>query len=60
MAEKIQPKLEVCTIRVMFPVQSDEHAIDCKKKVTAIFSEVPEAQIHFSITNAILPPNFKA
>ncbi|GAI82563.1 unnamed protein product, partial [marine sediment metagenome] len=27
-----------CTIRIMFPVESDEQAIDCKKKVKEALS----------------------
>ena len=50
-----QPKTEICSIRIMFPVQSDEQAIDVKKKITALLSDTPEAHIQFSLMNA--PPN---
>jgi len=40
---------EICSIRIMFPVKSDEEAIEYKKKVIAILSEIPEAQIQFSL-----------
>lgn len=43
-----QPK-EMCTLRIMFPVVSDEQALDIKKKVSAIVNEIPDAQIHFAI-----------
>ncbi len=45
---------EICSIRIMFPVESDESAIEYKKKITDILSEIPEAQIHFTISS--LPP----
>ena len=49
------PKAEICTIRIMFPVKSDEQSIEYKKKITALLSEIPEAQIQFSLLNAPLP-----
>ncbi len=42
---------EICTIRVMFPVSSDEEAIDIKKKVAELLSHLPESQITFSLAN---------
>lgn len=44
-----QPKKELCQIRVMFPVESDEQAIDYKKKIAAIVKDIPEAQLFFNI-----------
>lgn len=44
-----QPKQEVCTIKIMFPVDSDEQAIDYKKKITALLSEISDAHINFSL-----------
>ena len=43
---------EICSIRIMFPVESDEQAIEYKKKIGALLAEVPEAQIQFSIMSA--------
>lgn len=51
--------LEVCTIRIMFPVESDEQAIGYKKKITALLSEIPEAQIHFNLMPIPAGPNDK-
>lgn len=45
-------KKELCTIRIMFPVESDEQAIEYKRKIAAILSEIPDAQIQFSLMNA--------
>lgn len=52
----LQPK-EICTLRIMFPVVSDEQALDIKKKVSAIVNEISNAQIHFAIVpSPPLPP----
>ena len=44
-----QPKKEICTIRIMFPVDSDEQAIEYKKKIAAVLAAIPEAQIQFGL-----------
>lgn len=46
------PKPEICTIRIMFPVTSDEQAIGFKTKITELLSEVPDVIIHFGISTA--------
>lgn len=54
-----QPKKEVCTIRIMFPVESDEQAIACKKKIKEVLSDIPEVNVQFSLVDLssnILPP----
>ncbi len=50
-----QLKQELCTIRIVFPVTSDEQAIHVKKKIADSLKEIPEAQIQFSIMTS--PPN---
>ncbi|GAI74609.1 unnamed protein product, partial [marine sediment metagenome] len=40
---------EICTIRILFPVESDEKAIEYKRKIAAILSDIPDAQIQFSL-----------
>jgi len=50
-----QPEKELCTIRIMFPVDTDEQAIDYKKKISEVLAAIPEAQIQFSLMKA--PPN---
>ena len=47
-------KQELCTIRIMFPVESDEQALEYKKKITALFSDMPNAHTHFEIMTS--PP----
>lgn len=48
-----QDKREICTIRIMFPVDSDEQAIDCKKKIAALLAEIPDSQIQFSLMGSM-------
>ena len=47
-----EPKKQLCTIRIMFPVISDEEAIEYKKKLTEILSPIANAQIQFSLTTS--------
>jgi len=47
---------EICSIRIMFPVKSDEQAIDYKKKIAALLAEIPDAQIQFSLMSAPVKP----
>lgn len=42
-------KVEICSIRIMFPVKSDEEAIAYKKKIADILSDNPDAQTQFSL-----------
>lgn len=44
-----KPKGEICTIRIMFPVETDEQAIEYKKKIQAALEDKPDAQIQFSL-----------
>jgi len=41
---------ELCTIRIMFPIDSDEQAIEIKKKIKDALSDKSDAQIQFTIT----------
>jgi len=45
-----QPK-QICSIRIMFPVNTDEQAIEYKKKISDTLSDKPEARIEFSLSN---------
>lgn len=47
--QKVKFNREVCSIRIMFPVESDDQAIDFKKKIAALLAEIPDAQIQFSL-----------
>jgi len=48
------PKKEVCSIRILFPVESDEQAIEYKKKITTLLQDIKDVQVQFSISN--MPP----
>ena len=48
-------KQEVCTIRIVFPVESDEKAIEYKRKIAAILAEIPEANMQFSLMSMDKP-----
>lgn len=54
MDEPNQAPKQVCSIRIMFPVDTDEQAIECKKKIAVALSEIKNAQINFSLMNT--PP----
>ncbi len=53
-----QGKTEICTIRMMFPADSDEQAIAYKKKISLILAEIPDAQMQFSL--ATIPDSLNA
>lgn len=52
-----QTQKQICTLRIAFPVDTDEQAIEYKKKITGILAEIQDAQIQFSLMNA--PPQMK-
>lgn len=53
-----QPKVkgEVCTIRIMFPVTSDEQAIDYKKKIANVLSDNDDVVVDFRLSTLPAPP----
>lgn len=50
-------KKELCTIRILFPVESDEKAIEYKKEIAKILNDIPEAQIQFGLSSIPTRPN---
>lgn len=44
-------KQEVCSINILFTVDSDDEAIGYKKKIGDIFSTLPNVQIQFRLVN---------
>lgn len=40
---------QICSIRIMFPVDTDERAIEYKKKIAEVLSNIPNATINFSL-----------
>lgn len=43
-------KQEICTVRIAFPVESDEQAIGYKKKINDVLVDIPNARIEFALT----------
>jgi len=41
----------VCSIQIGFPVSSDEQAIEYKKKIGEILSDIPNVRIEFTLTS---------
>lgn len=40
---------QICTIRIMFPVDTDDDAIVFKKKFGAVVSEIRDAHVEFTL-----------
>lgn len=53
--DKPQTMQEVCTIRIGFAVESDEQAIEYKKKISEILADISNAHIEFSLTSVPIP-----
>lgn len=47
--KQVQIPKQLCTIRIAFPVETDEQAIELKKKVSDVLGDVPQARLEFSI-----------
>ena len=45
---------DVCSIRIMFPVDSDEQAFDCRKKIQSALSGIPDTHTDFRIVSGRL------
>lgn len=55
-------KKELCTIRIMFPVESDNQAMGVKKQITSTLSDIEGVQIQFTLMgmpdgNVLRPSN---
>ena len=48
--ETPKPK-QICTITVMFPVESDNEAMEVKKKIDDAVSETKDSRVDFRIMN---------
>ncbi len=42
---------QICRITITFPIESDDKAIEYKKKIASLMAEAAEAQIQFSLMN---------
>jgi len=49
-------KQQICSIRIMFTVDTDEEAIDCKKKIAEALKHKPDIQLQFSLANVPTSP----
>jgi len=50
------PNIQICTIKVAFPVISDEEAIDIKQKLAAILIPIPKARIDLNLLSVPTNP----
>lgn len=46
---KTSQPTQICSIRVGFPVTSDEQAIEYKKQLSKVLSDIPNARIEFTL-----------
>ena len=49
MSDPIQK--QVCSIRLVFPVNDDEEAISYKKKILEVIAAIPDVQLQFTLMN---------
>lgn len=49
-----KPKQEICTIKILFPVISDDQAFELQKKIKVLFSETPDVNFDFRILSGDL------
>jgi len=48
-AKPTPPVEQVCSMRIVFPITTDEKAIEIKKLIDNALLNIPNAQMHFSI-----------
>jgi len=55
MGNEIQskPDSEICSIMIMFPIDTIEQAIEIKKKISVLLTEVKNARIDFRTTSSV-------
>ena len=56
-AQPAQQQQQICSIRIGFPVDTDEQAIEYKKKLSAILTDMPQVRIEFSLSSMPQRPN---
>lgn len=44
-----QGNKQICSIKIMFPIDTDDQAIDCKKKIAAVLANISNVHLNFSI-----------
>ena len=48
--EQNKPPKQICSMRIVFPVDTDEQAITYKKKISYVLSEIAHARIEFTLS----------
>lgn len=51
------PAKQLCSINIMFPIQSDDEAIEVKKKIQDILSTIADCKFDFRIVSMPVNPN---
>ncbi len=57
--KQTQTDSEICTMRIIFPVESDQQALDVKTKIQQALVDIPDVQIDFRLISGrafIAPP----
>ena len=49
--DKKTPPKQLCAIRIMFPVDTDELAIAYKKKISDVLADIPNVRVEFTLTS---------
>ena len=49
--EQKKPPAQICSIRIMFPADTDDIAIEYKKKISDVLADIPQARIEFSLSS---------
>lgn len=52
--DELKPQKQLCQIKLMFAVDTDDEALLVKKQLSDLLKDRPEIQVNFSLTNA--PP----
>ena len=46
---------DICSIRIMFPVTSDEQAFELRKSIKLLLPDIPESNFDFRIISGRIP-----
>lgn len=55
-AQPVKQPQQICSIHIGFPVETDEQAIEYKKKISAILTDIPQVRIEFSLSSMPIRP----
>jgi len=53
--EVTSEEIQLCSIRIAFPVKTDDEAIEYKKKIGNVLADIPQARIEFNLTTVPVP-----